>query len=84
MPPEPPRRQPQVLNVPPPARIFALSPALATRGIIDYNSRAGERIYTSATKELNVNKYDGEAQGLVAFLELLGERASILDGINPS
>ena len=66
-------------EVPPAAQqpnpTFALSPALATRGIIDYNTRSGERIYASATKELDVNKYDGEAQGLMAFLELLEDRA---------
>ena len=76
IPPEPPRRQPRAPNVPPPEPVFALSPALATRGIIDYSSRAGERIYTSATKELGETKYDGEAQGLMAFLELLEERAT--------
>ena len=66
-------------GVPPAAQqpnpTFTLSPALATRGIIDYNTRSGERIYASATKELDVNKYDGEAQGLMAFLELLEDRA---------
>ena len=76
MPPEPPARQPREPNVPPPDPVFALSPALATRGIIDHNSRAGERIYTSATKELGDTKYNGEAQGLMAFLELLEERAN--------
>ena len=76
MPSEPPVRQPRKPNVTPPEPVFALSPALATRGIIDYNSRAGERIYTSATKELGDTKYDGEAQGLMAFLELLEERAN--------
>ena len=72
--------QPPVPNPAPPQEdqppIFALSPALATRGIINYNSRAGERIYASATKELDSNKYDGEAQGLMPFLELLEERAT--------
>ena len=76
MPPNPPTRPPRAPNLPPPQPIFALSPALATRGIIDYNSRAGERIYTSATKELDPTKYDGEAQGLMPFLELLEERAT--------
>ena len=45
MPPRTPDRQPEPPN--------ALSPALATRGIIDYSTRAGERIYSSATKELD-------------------------------
>ena len=76
MPPNPPTRPPRAPNLPPPEPIFALSPALATRGIIDYNSRTGERIYTSATKELDATKYDGEAQGLMPFLELLEERTT--------
>ena len=77
MPPRPPARQPQPPNDPPPPEpIFALTPALATRGIIDYSSRAGEKIYSSATKELDPKRYDGEAQGLMAFLELLEERAA--------
>ena len=76
MPPRPPNRQPPPPNAPPPGPIFALSPALATRGIIDYSTRAGEKIYSSATKELDASKYDGEAQGLMAFLELLEERAT--------
>ena len=74
--PRPPARQLRPPEVPPPAATFALSPALATRGIIDYSSRAGEKIYSSATKELDTTKYDGEAQGLIAFLELLEERAT--------
>ena len=76
LPPRPPARQLRPPEVPPPAPTFALSPALATRGIIDYSSRAGEKIYSSATKELDTTKYDGEAQGLIAFLELLEERAT--------
>ena len=76
LPPRPLARQPQPLEVPLPAPTFTLSPALATRGIIDYSSRAGEKIYSSATNELDTAKYDGEAQGFMAFLELLEERAT--------
>ncbi len=75
-PPMPPRAAPANTRNPPQQTVFALSPALATRGVIDYNTRTGERIYTSATKELDDTKYDGEAHGLTAFLELLGERAT--------
>ena len=76
LPPRPPNREPGPPIAPPQQPNFALSPALATTGIIDYSSRAGEKIYTSATKELDTVKYDGEAQGLMAFLELLEERAT--------
>ena len=71
-----PNPAPHPAQPPPRAPIFALSPALATRGVIDYNTRTGERIYASATKELDEKRYDGEAHGLTAFLELLGERAA--------
>ena len=78
MPQGPPQAPPQAppQNPQPQRANFALSPALATRGIIDYNTRGGERIYPSATKELDTTKYDGKAQGLMAFLDLLEERAA--------
>ena len=75
MPPRPLEREPRPPIVRPQTN-FALSPALVTTGIIDYSTSAGEKIYASATKELDSTKYDGEAQGLMAFLELLEERAT--------
>ena len=71
-----PPAQPVQPNVPQAEPTFALTPALAMRGIIDYSFRVGERIYTSATKELDATKYDGKPQGLMAFVELLEERAT--------
>ena len=58
-----------------PPLVFSLTPAKATRGILDYTSRAGERLYEAAIKELDSKKYDGEPDGLLSFLELLEERA---------
>ena len=55
---------------------FALTPALASRGVIDYRSRSGERLYTSATKQLEEEKYDGESYGLHQFLESLEKRSN--------
>ena len=60
----------------PPVPVFGLTPALASRGVIDYQSRSGERLYASATKQLEDEKYDGEATGLHQFLESLEKRAS--------
>lgn len=65
----PPR--PQVAEAP----RFALTPALASRGIIDYQTRSGERLYSSATKQLEDERYDGEAYGLHQFLESLEKRS---------
>ena len=55
--------------------VFARTPALAMRGIINYNSRAGERLYDAATKALDDNKYDGSPEGLLSVLGQLKERA---------
>jgi len=78
-PPRPPARQQQIIppaQANPQAPAFALTPALAKRGILDYETRAGERIYEAATKPLDTKeKYDGESSGLYQFLELLKERA---------
>ena len=43
--------------------------------IIDYQTRSGERLYSSATKQLEDEKYDGEAYGLHQFLESLEKRS---------
>ena len=78
-PPRPPARQQQIIppaQANPQAPAFALTPALAKRGILDYETRAGERIYEAATKPLDTKeKYDGESSGLYQFLKLLKERA---------
>jgi len=77
--PAPAGNQPVLPPVPPvvipPVPAFALTPALASRGIIDYQSRSGERLYSSATKQTEEDKYDGESSGLHQFLESLEKRA---------
>ena len=52
-----------------------MTPALAEQGIIDYTSRQGYRIYGSATIKLDDIKYNGSADMLFPFLELMEERA---------
>ena len=59
----------------PPAVAFARTPAQAATGIIDYSTRAGERLYQSATAKMDDDRYDGSAEGLFAFLGLVKERA---------
>lgn len=62
-------------GLPPTIVPFARTPALAEQGILDYTSRQGYRIYGSATIKLDDIKYDGSADMLFPFLELMEERA---------
>ena len=59
----------------PPKPVSALTPVLAPRGIIDYQSRSGERLYASATEQLDDTKYDGESNVLHQSLEMVEKRA---------
>jgi hypothetical protein len=55
---------------------FALTPATAVEGVLDYTSREGSKIYSSATKALSEDLYDCTPDGLFNFLETLGDRAA--------
>ena len=54
---------------------FALTPALAVQGVIDYSSREGGRLFAAATKPLDDEKYGMDAEGMRGFLKAFGERA---------
>ena len=49
---------------------FARTHALATRGVIDYTIRIGEKLYDSVTTKLDKTRYDGTAQRLFPFMNL--------------
>ena len=53
---------------------FALSPALIGTNPIDYSTSLGAKLYASATKELQNDKFDLESEGLVPFLTKLEAR----------
>jgi hypothetical protein len=54
---------------------FALSPALAVAGVIDYSSREGRNIFTYATTKLDEELYDCRPEGLYQFLQAIKGRA---------
>ena len=54
---------------------FALSPAMAYNGIIDYSTTQGRKMYSAATAKLSEDLYDCNAEDLYTFLKALKERA---------
>jgi hypothetical protein len=55
---------------------FALNPAAAINGVIDYSTIEGRKLYGYATKKLDEELFDCNADGLYQFLQSLGNRAS--------
>lgn len=58
------------------AALFALMPAGAVDGVINYRTPEGRKLYENATKKLNEELYDCNAEELYAFLYTLDERAT--------
>eukprot|EP00978_Attheya_sp_CCMP212_P033479 scaffold135186_cov68-Attheya_sp.AAC.2 len=54
---------------------FALTPAMAVTGVLDFATREGSKIYHSETKGLSEEVYECTPDGLFNFLETLGDRA---------
>ena len=54
---------------------FALTPATAVGGVIDYTTAAGRKLYSSATAKLEEDSFDCCADDLYAFLKALKDRA---------
>lgn len=56
---------------------FALTPADAKQGIIDFSKRSGERYYDRATRQLAIDDelFDVETEDLHGFVNAVGERA---------
>jgi hypothetical protein len=54
---------------------FALNPAEAYEGPIDYKTNRGRKMYETATSKLHEELYDCEAAGMYGFLKNVGERA---------
>ena len=63
-------------NAVPQAPAFFLTPFQATVGVIDYRTSEGRKTYERATKQLDMEQYDGSPNGMFAFLDNLGRRAS--------
>ena len=57
---------------------FALTPATAIAGVIDYGTRIGSKVFGYATKSLMAEDelFDCEDEGLYGFLQALHERGN--------
>ena len=54
---------------------FALRPARALSGILDYQSKEGRQLYTEGTKKLEEELFDASPEELYTFLKSLARRA---------
>ena len=61
------------------AVVFALTPAAANPGIIDYTTVAGRKMKESCTKKLTEELFDCVPENLFTFLKALKDRARDLD-----
>ena len=55
---------------------FAITPAIALKGILDYRTNSGRKHYERATQTLEEEKFDCGPSGLFQFLESVDQRAS--------
>ena len=55
--------------------VFALSPAQAVQGVIDYSSKLGGKLYDQAVAKLSEEPYDAKADGMRQFLSSFKDRA---------
>ena len=59
---------------------FALTPAMALDGIIDYKTTRGRKMYAAATTKLSEDLYDCNAEDLYAFLKAYARELGSMDG----
>jgi hypothetical protein len=57
------------------AATFALTPAVAVQGIIDYKTTEGRKLYSNATYKLDEGLYNCKPDGLYQFLQSLHNQA---------
>ena len=55
--------------------VFALTPATAVDGIIDYSTSAGRKLYATATAKVEEDLFDCTADDLYGFLRAVKDRA---------
>jgi hypothetical protein len=66
---------PPVVRNPPRVPIFALAPAKAIEGPLDYNKAEHSKIYKSAIRAVSDDAFNCEADGLFQFLQELQDRS---------
>lgn len=54
---------------------FALTPAVAVVGIVDFTTNVGRKLYESATQKVAEELYDCKPEGLYQFLQSVSNRA---------
>lgn len=59
----------------PPGTRFSLTPARSIRGIIDYSTSSGRKLYEKATAKLEEDLFDCNAEDLYSFLKALKDRS---------
>ena len=62
---------------------FALTPATAVTGVLDYTTRDHAKIYSSGSKGLSEEPYDCTPDGLSDFLVTLGYSARVRSWADP-
>ncbi len=62
------------LVIAPPA-LFALTPAVAVTGVVDFKTREGQKLSQTATNKLEDELFDCDAECLYQFLKSLSARA---------
>jgi hypothetical protein len=58
-----------------PPLMFALTPAIAVTGVVDFKTREGMKVFSTATCKLEEETFDCNADGLCQFLKTLAARA---------
>ena len=59
----------------PPGTRFSLTPARSIRGIIDYSTSSGRKLYEKATAKLEEDLFDCNAEDFYSFLKALKDRS---------
>jgi hypothetical protein len=57
------------LNAPP--ALFALTPAVAVTGVVDFKTREGQKLFQTTMHKLEDEPFDCDAEGLHQFLKSL-------------
>jgi hypothetical protein len=65
----------QQVNPPVPVARFALTPAVAVTGVVDFKTPEGRKLFQTATHKLEDELFDCDADGLYQFLKSLSARA---------
>ena len=63
---------------------FALSPAMALGGLIDYTTDQGQKIFKQSIRKLSEEPFDFNTNNLHLFMDLLRQRADEMGWNEPA